>query len=100
MAKQRKKQSKKRLKKVVPKAAEPAANKEKTADENKGGLTIKTVQKDGAHKSARIQPGERLYLNAAKDTLYPEGHAKAASLYCNEHKYVPRKEFEGLKKGK
>ena len=96
MAKKRKNQSKK----VVPKAAKPAANKEKTANENKGGLTVETGPKDKGHKSAKVQPGKRLYLNAAKDTLYPEGHAKAASLYCNEHKFVPRKEFEGFKKGK
>ena len=100
MAKQRKKQSKKRAKKVVPKAAEPAANKEKKAAEDKGGLTIEKVEKNEGHKSAKIRPGERLYLNAAKDTLYPEGHAEAASLYCTEHRFVPRQEFEGFKKGK
>lgn len=95
-----KKSAKKQAKKVVSKAAEPAQNKEKKADDNKGGLTIEKVEKDEGHKSAKIRPGKRLYLNAAKDTLYPEGHAEAASLYCTEHKLVPRKEFEGFKKGK
>jgi len=90
--------AKKRTKKVVSKAAKPAANKEQKPDENKGGLTIEPGKKDGGHKSAKIKPGKRLYLNAAKDTLYPEGHEKAATLYCTEHKYVPRKEFESLKK--
>ncbi len=95
-----KKAAKKVAKKVVPKAAKPAATKERKPAEDKGGLTIEHVDKDSDHKSAKIQPGQRLYLNAAKDTLYPEGHEKAASLYCTEHKFVPRKEFEGLKKGK
>lgn len=94
-----KKTAKKVVKKVVPKAAKPAANKEKTADENKGGLTIEVRDEDSGHKSAKVRPGERLYLNAEKDTLYPEGHQKAATLYCTEHKYIPRKEFEGFKKG-
>lgn len=94
-----KKASKKRSKKVVSKAADKAENKEKTAAENKGGLTIESV-KDQEHKPAKIKPGERLYLNAAKDTLYPEGHQKAATLYCTEHKFVSRKEFDALKKGK
>ena len=83
----------------MPKAAGPAANKEKTAAEDKGGLKIEKAKKE-AHKTAKIKPGKRLYLNAEKDTLYPEGHAKAATLYCTEHKFVPRKEFEGFKKGK
>lgn len=94
-----KKASKKRNKKVVAKAADKATNKEKTESENKGGLKIETV-KDQAHKPAKVKPGERLYLNAARDTLYPEGHQKAATLYCTEHKFVPRKEFDALKKGK
>ncbi len=98
MAKKRaKKASKKRSKKVVEKAAVQAANKEKPADENKGGLTIETG-KDQAHQSAKIKPGKRLYLNAAKDTLYPEGHLQAASLYCTEHGSVLRAEFDALKK--
>ena len=95
-----KKYGKKQAKKIVSKAAKPAANKEKEAAENKGGLTVETGKKDEGHKSAKVKPGKRLYLNAAKDTLYPEGHAKAATLYCTEHKFVPRKEFEGFKKGK
>ena len=91
-----KKASKKRSKKVVEKALDPAANKEADAGENKGGLKIEKIEPP---KQAKVKPGERLYLNAAKDTLYPEGHQKAATLYCTEHKYVPRKEFESLKKG-
>ena len=92
-----KKSAKKRTKKVVSKAAKPAANKEKTADENKGGLTIEKIEPP---QQSKVKPGKRLYLNAAKDTLYPEGHAQAASLYCTEHRFVPRQEFESLKKGK
>ena len=78
----------------------PAANKEAEAADNKGGMTVDTLEKQKGHQSARVKPGKRLYLNAAKDTLYPEGHPKAASLYCTEHKEVPRKEFNALKKGK
>ena len=94
-----KKRTKKRAKKVVPKVAKPAANKEAKADGDKGGVKVKTL-KDQQPKQAKVKPGKRLYLNAARDTLYPEGHAKAAGLYCTEHKFVPRKEFESLKKGK
>ncbi len=94
-----KKASKKRLKKVVPKAAAAAPNKERKDSENKGGLMIEDL-KDKAPKTAKVKPGERLYLNAAKDMLYPEGHLKAASLYCTEHGFVLRKEFDALKKGK
>ena len=101
MAKKAKKSSKKRRNKVVEKAAKKAANKEATGSENKGsGLKIHELRDQEGHKSAKVKPGERLYLNAAKDTLYPEGHQKAASLYCTEHRFVPRKEFESLKKGK
>ena len=78
----------------------PAANKEAEVADNKGGMTVDTLDKQKGHQSARVKPGKRLYLNAAKDTLYPEGHLKAASLYCTEHKEVPRKEFNALKKGK
>ena len=98
MAKKKaKKTSKKRSKKVVEKALDPAANKEDVAGENKGGLKIEKLEPP---KQAKIKPGERLWLNAAKDTLYPEGHPYAATLYCNENKFVNRKEFESLKKGK
>lgn len=98
MAKKKvKKTSKKRSKRVVKKAIDPMPNKEAAADKNKGGLKIEKLEPP---KQAKVKPGERLYLNAAKDTLYPEGHAEAATLYCTEHKFVPRKEFESLKKGK
>jgi len=85
-----------RLGKKVDKA--PAANKEAEAADNKGGMTVDTLEKQKGHESARVTPGKRLYLNAAKDTLYPEGHPKAATLYCTEHKEVPRAEYESLKK--
>ena len=75
-------------------------DKESTSSENKGGVTVDTLDKQKGHRGAKVKPGKRLYLNAAKDTLYPEGHLKAASLYCTEHKEVPRKEFNALKKGK
>ncbi len=78
----------------------PAANKEAEAADNKGGMTVDTLEKQKSHQGGKVKPGKRLYLNAAKDTLYPEGHPKAASLYCTEHKEVPRKEFNALKKGK
>ena len=97
MAKKAKKTSKKRSKKVVEKALDPATNKEAAAGENKGGLKIEKLEPP---KQAKVKPGERLYLNAAKDTLYPEGHPKAASLYCTEHRFVLREEFESLKRGK
>lgn len=79
------------------KAAKTAANKEHKDSEDKAGLTVKTGKQ---HKSSRVKPGKRLWLNKAKDTLYPEGHAEAATLYCTEHKEVPRAEYESLKKGK
>lgn len=92
-----KKASKTRSKKVVEKALDPPANKEAVAGENKGGLKIEKLEPP---KQAKIKPGERLWLNAAKDTLYPEGHPEAATLYCNENKFVNRKEFDALKRGK
>ena len=76
----------------------PAANKEAEVADNKGGLTVDTLEKQKGHQGAKVKPGKRLYLNAAKDTLYPEGHPKAASLYCTEHEEVPRAEYESLKK--
>ena len=97
MAKKAKKTNKKRSEKVVKKALDPAANKEAAAGKNKGGMTIEKLEPP---KQAKVKPGERLYLNADKDTLYPEGHQKAASLYCTEHGFVLREEFESLKKGK
>jgi len=97
MARKSKKQSKKRRSKIVPKESTSSENKEVVAGENKGGLKIENLEPP---KQAKVKPGERLYVNAAKDTLYPEGHPKAASLYCTENKFVPRKEFESLKKGK
>ncbi len=78
----------------------PAANKEAKAADNKGGMTVDTLEKQKGHQSARVKPGKRLYLNAAKDTLVPEGHKDAASLYCTAHKEVPRKEYDALKKVK
>ena len=78
----------------------PAANKEAEAADNKGGMTVNTLDKQKGHQSAKVKPGKRLYLNAAKDTLVPEGHKDAAILYCTEHKEVPRAEYESLKKGK
>ena len=99
MAKKKaKKTSKKRSQGgVVEKALDPAANKEADAGENKGGLKIEKIEPP---KQAKVKPGERLWLNAAKDTLYPEGHPEAATLYCNENKFVNRKEFDALKRGK
>ena len=94
-----KKSAKKASNKVVPKAAQAAPNKERNDAEDKAGLTIETV-KDNAPKQAKIKPGKRLYLNAARDTLYPEGHLQAASLYCTEHGFVQREEFDALKIGK
>ena len=73
-------------------------DKESTSSENKGGMTVDTLEKQKGHQSAKVKPGKRLYLNAAKDTLVPEGHKDAASLYCSENKEVPRKEFDALKK--
>ena len=75
-----------------------AANKEAEAADNKGGMTVDTLEKQKGHESARVKPGKRLYLNAAKDTLVPEGHKDAATLYCTELKEVPRAEYESLKK--
>ncbi len=72
-------------------------DKESTPSENKGGMTVDTLEKQKGHQSAKIKPGKRLYLNAAKDTLYPEGHKDAASLYCTEYKTVPRVEYEAYK---
>ena len=95
-----KKASKKRSKKVVAKAADKAANKERESADNKGGLTIETAKDNEGHQTPKVKPGKRLWLNAAKDTLYPEGHPYAATLYCNENKFVNRKEFDALKKGK
>ena len=86
----------KRLGRKVDKV--PAANKEAEAADNKGGMTVDTLEKQKDHQSAKVKPGKRLYLNAAKDTLYPEGHKDAASLYCTEYKEVSRAEYESLKK--
>ena len=86
----------KRSGKKVDKA--PAANKEAETADNKGGMTVDTLEKQKGHESAKVKPGKRLYLNAAKDTLVPEGHKDAASLYCTEQKEVPRAEYESLKK--
>ena len=61
-------------------------------------MTVDTLEKQKGHESAKVKPGKRLYLNAAKDTLVPEGHKDAASLYCTEQKEVPRAEYESLKK--
>ncbi|KKK55244.1 hypothetical protein LCGC14_3076490, partial [marine sediment metagenome] len=71
--------------------------KEAEVAENKGGMTVDTLEKQKGHQSARVKPGKRLYLNAAKDTLYPEGHKDAASLYCTEYKKVSRAEYEAYK---
>ena len=73
-------------------------DKESTSSENKGGMAVDTLEKQKGHQSAKVKPGKRLYLNAAKDTLYPEGHKDAASLYCTEHREVSRAEYEALKK--
>ena len=86
----------KRLGRKVDKV--PAANKEAEAADNKGGMTVDTLEKQKGHQGGKVKPGKRLYLNAAKDTLYPEGHPKAASLFCTEHKEVSRAEYESLKK--
>ena len=86
----------KRLGRKVDKA--PSANKEAEAADNKGGMTVDTLEKQKDQKSVRVKPGKRLYLNAAKDTLVPEGHADAATLYCTEFKEVSRVEYDALKK--
>ena len=72
-------------------------DKESTSSENKGGMTVDTLEKQKGHQGGKVKPGKRLYLNAAKDTLVPEGHADAASLYCTEYKTVPRAEYESYK---
>ena len=93
------KPGKKAAKKTQRKIDKAKTNdKESKSSENKGGVTVDTLEKQKGHESARVKPGKRLYLNAAKDTLYPEGHKDAASLYCTEHREVSRAEYEALKK--
>ncbi len=97
------KRSKKKGSKVAKRSAKkvskvPEHDKEAPKAEDKGGMTVDTLEKQKEHQSARVKPGERLYLNAAKDTLVPEGHKDAATLYCTEHKEVPRAEYESLKR--
>ena len=98
MAKKTRKGAAKNTRRKVDKAK--TNDKESTSSENNGGLTVNTRDKQKGHQSAKVKPGKRLYLNAAKDTLVPEGHKDAASLYCTEHKEVPRAEYESLKKAR
>lgn len=92
MAKNRGKKTKRKVDKAK------TNDKEATSSENKGGMTVDTLEKQKGHESAKVKPGKRLYLNAARDTLVPEGDADAAILFCTEHKEVSRAEYESLKK--
>lgn len=49
-----------------------------------------------AQAGEKVIPGRRLYTNADRTKIVPEGHPEARYLYCNEHKAVPRAELESL----
>ena len=98
MAKKWAKKTKRKVDKAKTndKESTSSENKESKTADNKGGMTVDTLEKQKGRESAKVKPGKRLYLNAAKDALVPEGHEDAATLYCTEHKEVPRAEYESL----
>lgn len=49
-----------------------------------------------AQAGEKVIPGRRLYFNRDRTKVVPAGHPEAYSLYCNEHKAVPRAELESM----
>ncbi len=68
-------------------------NKEQRAGSNKGGLSIASLRDSVQVGAAQVKPGMRLFLNAKRDKLVPDGHADAAFLYCSDTESVPADEF-------